>query len=62
MLKQLLYGDQISTEKIEPFKINIAAEVNYSNQGKISLKLNKTVLIQEAFTFIYKNSKYILTL
>ena len=44
----------ISTEKIEPFEIDNAPEVNYSNEGKISIKFNNNLLIQQAFTFIYK--------
>ena len=44
----------ISTKTIEPFEVKIGPEVNHSNEGKISIKFNNTVLIQKAFTFIYK--------
>ena len=44
----------ISTEKIEPLEIDNAPEVNYSNKGKISIKFNNNLLIQQAFTVIYK--------
>ena len=43
-----------SKERNESLHINVAPEINYSNEGKTSIKIDNSVLIQENLTFIYK--------